>query len=195
MQWTGLPLVKLVQLRIKANVVHAGPSQQLVLLSLISLLPMVVPFQTILNNNLSPAHQLTETPVATVVGTTLPGTIWRSPLRKTLHLIPIPPVQLVLMVLARQTPPLVKLRLLLMLLSVKQTLKLWLLLTFSPSVSLFALWAQPSNSTNQASLVKTVAPYSTMPSLPSDMELILPLALIISTLETHGVLHGVMQDT
>ena len=58
---TGLMPVKLVQLKIKASAVHAGPSLLLLLLSPPSLLIMAPHPVTIPNSNLFPAHLPTET--------------------------------------------------------------------------------------------------------------------------------------
>ena len=73
-QSTGSLLVKLVQLRIKANAVHAGLSPQPQLLNHPLQLQIMLPLNNIQSNNSSPVHQPTEMLVAMAVGTTGLGT-------------------------------------------------------------------------------------------------------------------------
>ena len=72
---TGLMPVKLVQSKIKANAVHAGPSLLLLQLSRRSQSIMAPHPVTTPNSNLFPAHLLMDTLVAVVAGTSGLGTI------------------------------------------------------------------------------------------------------------------------
>ena len=150
-QSTGSLLVMLVQLKIKVNAVHAGLSQQPQLLNHLFQLLMVLPLSNIQSNNLSPVPQLTEMLVATVVGTTGPGTTKLPTHKNSNQLTHTLQVQTVLMEIATmihllvspkltQQPPTYK--------SVKPTMTSRLLFQSSQSQLLLTLLKLHSNPTH-----------------------------------------------
>ena len=192
LQSTGLPKATLVQLRIKVSAAHAGLSPPPELLSHPSQLPKELHQSLFLNNSSFHAHHSSETLVAVVAGTTGLGTSLRSTVRRrvltTLTLLVLP----LLMVPATIIPIGQLLPLPLMSKLVKPTRKSKVLSLLSQSQLPSVLCHLPSNYTLPVCSHKTVVLFLTTPSLLLVMET--NLVRITSSLETHGVHHGVTKD-